>query len=50
MTVISDYSGRSARDNVIAAISTAREHAEFNAVLSYAEERALAIADKVDAG
>jgi len=50
MTVISDFLGHSARENVQSAISKARESEDFNAVLSYAEERALERADKVDSG
>jgi aspartyl-tRNA(Asn)/glutamyl-tRNA(Gln) amidotransferase subunit A len=50
MTVISDYTGSSARDNVEAALLKAREHEAFNAIVSYADARALERADKVDAG
>ena len=50
MTVISDFLGHSARENVQSAISKARESEDFNAVLSFAEERALERADKVDSG
>ena len=50
MTVIADYIGKSARENVEAAISKARENEEFNAILAYADERALQRADKVDNG
>lgn len=50
MTVISDYIGVSARENVQVAIAKARENESFNAILSYAEERALERADKVDSG
>ncbi len=50
MSIISDFIGRSARENVQAAISKARENESFNAILSYSEERALARADKVDNG
>ena len=50
MTVISDYIGRSARENVEAAIAKARENESFNAILSLAETRALERADKVDSG
>jgi len=50
MTVISDYIGNSARENVQAALLKARENEEFNAILAYSEERALERADKVDNG
>ena len=50
MSVISDFIGKSARENVIAALAKARENEEFNAILSYSEERALERGDKVDAG
>ena len=50
MTFISDYIGNSARENVQAALSKARENDDFNAILAYADERALERADKVDSG
>ncbi|MDB5162872.1 MAG: gatA [Candidatus Saccharibacteria bacterium] len=50
MTVIADYIGRTARENVVNALLKARENEEFNAILSYSEERALERADKVDSG
>lgn len=50
MSVISDFIGKSARQNVEAAIAKARENEAFNAVLSYSEARALERADKVDSG
>jgi len=50
MSVISDFIGNSARENVLAAIAKARENEEFNAVLSLTENRALERADKVDTG
>lgn len=50
MSVISDYSGISARQNVQAALLKARENEDFNAILAYSEERALERADKVDSG
>ncbi len=50
MSVISDYIGKSARENVETAIAKARENEAFNAILAYSEERALERADKVDAG
>jgi aspartyl-tRNA(Asn)/glutamyl-tRNA(Gln) amidotransferase subunit A len=50
MTVISDYTGKSARANVEAALLKAREHEASNAIVSYADARALERADKVDAG
>ena len=49
MTTIADYTGKSARENVAAAIAKARENESFNAVLSLIEERALERAEKVDA-
>lgn len=50
MSVISDYIGHPARENVQAALLKARENEAFNAVLSFSEERALERADKVDSG
>jgi len=50
MTVISEFIGKSARENVQSAILKARESEDFNAILSYSEERALERADKVDGG
>jgi aspartyl-tRNA(Asn)/glutamyl-tRNA(Gln) amidotransferase subunit A len=50
MSVISEFIGRSARENVQAALLKAREHEDFNAILAYADERALQRADKVDNG
>ena len=50
MTVISDYIGKSARENVEAAMHKARENEAFNAILSLSEVRALDRADKVDSG
>ncbi len=50
MTVISDYIGNSARENVLKAIASARENESFNALISITETRALERADKVDAG
>jgi len=50
MTVISEFIGKSARENVQSAILKARESEDFNAILSYSEERALERADKVDSG
>lgn len=50
MTVISDYIGKSARENVEVAIAKARENESFNAILSLSETRALERADKVDSG
>jgi len=48
MSVISDYLGNSARENVQAALLKARENKDFNAILAYSDERALERADKVD--
>lgn len=50
MPAISDYLGRSAVDNVKAAISAAKENEQFNALLSLAEDRAMERAAKVDSG
>ncbi|MFZ1301957.1 MAG: Asp-tRNA(Asn)/Glu-tRNA(Gln) amidotransferase subunit GatA [Candidatus Microsaccharimonas sp.] len=50
MSVIADFIGRSARENVEAAIAKARDNQQFNAILAFSEERALERADKVDAG
>lgn len=50
MTVISEYLGKLARENVEAAIAKARENEAFNAILSYSEVRALERADAVDRG
>jgi aspartyl-tRNA(Asn)/glutamyl-tRNA(Gln) amidotransferase subunit A len=50
MSVISDFIGRTARENVLNALLKARENEDFNAILSYSEARALERADKVDSG
>ena len=50
MSTISDYRGKSARENVEAALEKARASSDFNAIVSYIDERALERADKVDAG
>jgi len=50
MSIISEFIGKSARENVQSAILKARESEDFNAVLSYSEERALQRADEVDRG
>jgi len=50
MSTISDYRGKSARENVEAALKKARASSDFNAIVSYIDERALERADKVDAG
>lgn len=50
MTQISDFTGKSARENVLAALEKARQHESFNAILSLTEARALERADKVDRG
>jgi aspartyl-tRNA(Asn)/glutamyl-tRNA(Gln) amidotransferase subunit A len=50
MTTISEYTGKSARENVEIALRKARENEDFNAIVSYADERALQRADKVDRG
>lgn len=50
MVKISDYTATSARENVLRALAKARENEQYHAFLSLSEDRALAIADKVDAG
>lgn len=50
MAKIADFIGKSARDNVVAAIAKAKEHDAFHALLSLTEDRALELADKVDRG
>ena len=50
MRNISDYSGKSARENVLQALEGAQKHEAFNAILSTTEERALERADAVDRG
>lgn len=50
MSTISDFIGRSARENVQKALEKARSNDAFHAMLSYSEARALERADKVDAG
>lgn len=47
---ISDYLGKSARENVERALEKAENGAEYNALLSLTRERALERADKVDRG
>lgn len=50
MTSISDYIGKSARDNVTQAITRARENESYHAILNLTEARALERADAVDRG
>ena len=50
MVKISDFTTTSARDNVTKAIAKARASEAYNAVLSLSDNRALELADKVDAG
>lgn len=50
MTRISDYIGKSARDNVLAALARAKENDAYHALLSLTEARALERADAVDRG
>ncbi|HJM04164.1 MAG TPA: Asp-tRNA(Asn)/Glu-tRNA(Gln) amidotransferase subunit GatA [Candidatus Saccharimonadaceae bacterium] len=50
MRNISDYSGKTARENVLQALEEAQKHEAFNAILSTTEERALERADAVDRG
>lgn len=48
--MIKDYIGKSARDNVLAAIAKAKENDIYHALLSFTQERALERADAVDRG
>ena len=50
MSVITDFIGHSARENVEVALAKARENEDFHAILAYSEARALERADKVDRG
>lgn len=50
MLKISDFSGKSARQNVQAALNNARQNDDYHALLSLCEERALERADLVDNG
>ena len=50
MSTIAEYAGKSAVENVKAAIAAAKAAADFHALLSLSEERALERAAKVDAG
>lgn len=50
MTVIADYKGKSALDNVRQALDAAKNSEQFHALLSFTEERALERAAKVDSG
>jgi aspartyl-tRNA(Asn)/glutamyl-tRNA(Gln) amidotransferase subunit A len=50
MSVIADYIGKSARENVEAALSKIRENEDFHALLSLTETRAYERADAVDRG
>lgn len=50
MTAIADYIGKSAVDNVRSALDAAKNHEQYNALLSLTEERALDRAAKVDSG
>lgn len=50
MSKIADFVGKSAVENVKLALHKAREVEEYHALLSLTEERALALAEKVDAG
>lgn len=47
---ISDYAGKTARENVEQAIAKARDNESFHALLSVSEQRALERADAVDRG
>jgi len=48
MSIIADFLNKSARNNVEAAIARAKSKAEYNALISITEERALARADEID--
>lgn len=50
MVRISDYTARSARDNVAKALAAARDNESYHALLSLTEERAFERADAVDRG
>lgn len=50
MSTIADYVGKSAVDNVKAALEAARQNEEFHALLSLTEDRAIDRATKVDNG
>lgn len=50
MTLIADYIGRSARDNVLFALDKAQKNEQYHALLSLTRERALERADAVDRG
>ncbi len=50
MARIAEYTGKSAVENVKKALAAARQHSEYNALLSLTEARALQQAAKVDAG
>ena len=50
MTKISDYIGRSARENVQDALKKAADNESYNVLISLCEQRALERADKVDKG
>jgi aspartyl-tRNA(Asn)/glutamyl-tRNA(Gln) amidotransferase subunit A len=49
MTLIADYIGRSARDNVLSALDKAQKNEQYHALLSLTRERALERADAVGA-
>lgn len=50
MSLIADFIGRSARENVVAALERAKNNEQYHALLSLTEERALERADAVDRG
>ncbi len=50
MSKISDFIGRSARENVLGALQQAKTNEQYHTLLSLTEDRALERADKVDAG
>jgi len=50
MSVLADFLGRKARDNIEMALAAAKSHEQYHALLSLTEERALQRADAVDRG
>jgi aspartyl-tRNA(Asn)/glutamyl-tRNA(Gln) amidotransferase subunit A len=50
MSVIADFLGKRARDNVLSALDRAKNNEQYHALLSFTEERALERADAVDRG
>lgn len=50
MSAISDFIGKSARENVLEALKRAKDNEQYHALLNLTEERALERADAVDRG